>query len=1021
MSVFAEPAGSGAEDNLFSADAFLQSYFREDASRPGTFTNGGVTTGSETFETAGLTTHYTFSGHVKVVKIGTQPWNGIRIIIGASAAGTDKLVVTKSMDTRLEFKGGNVGDATYRAVRLPLADGTEFDYRVERDGSHVLFYLNDALQADLSIDPSLDTFSETEGYNLGFEASDCHLEISNIVVTCPDVRPEADTEPGTPDEPVNLFDPDKNFTGLITETVSGVYSNGEVNSVSETFFCPYLSTDFTYGAHIRIVEIGSQSWNGVRIVFGQSQAGSDMFLLTKDWGTRLDLCGDNMNDAFYERVRLPLKPGTEFDFKVERKGASVTLYLNGTAQCRIELDDAHDAFDPDGAYNLGFAMSDCHFEAEDIYVFCADAERRIEEESEKAAAEASTKEPAEPGTGEELGMYGQTVTHLTATDALDRTTGRVDGFRNDKYVGLFYFTWFNSPVAGQKQVHDITRILPDDADELFSITSKKYPLTEFYYFNEPLYGYYSSTDEYVIRKHLELFIAADVDFLALDFTNAIYYGEALQKMLDIYLEYQQAGWKVPQFLLFTNLQSGTIITQAYKQFYNSGKYDSLWFRADGSKPYVIGWENELGPALQDYFTVRPPQWPNAEYMENGWPYVDLKKPQPVYADNLMSASVAQHSGDAFSFSVRGIGGQKQMSQGRGYTRKKRKNGNVEAIVRGDNLQEEFDTAIEKDAKILFVTGWNEWIAQKLTAEWSDVAFWVDTFNTEFSRDIEMTKSAGYVSDGNGGYTEEGYGDNFYIQLVSNIRRFKGIEADPARSDDKVGYTNIALSGYGRDSYGIITSEDCYYTQAAPDNFVRSVTVDHDDKSLFMTVTCAEDIKELSAGDTLNVLIGLTGSEAEAWEHFNFKVCGYADGSASLMAVKDGGWSETGRVSYTVSGSSLSLTLPRDAIGASGSFDLYFKVTDSIEKPDEVLDYYVSGCSAPLGRLAYTYTVIERETETETEAAPGTAPETEPVTVSPATEPATDKPAGRGCRSSAGAAAVLVTAAAAVVVWKKKED
>ena len=77
MSVFAEPAGSGAEENLFSADDFLQSYFREDASRPGTFSNGGVTTGSETFETAGLTTHYTFSGHV-IVKVYNSIPNGLK-------------------------------------------------------------------------------------------------------------------------------------------------------------------------------------------------------------------------------------------------------------------------------------------------------------------------------------------------------------------------------------------------------------------------------------------------------------------------------------------------------------------------------------------------------------------------------------------------------------------------------------------------------------------------------------------------------------------------------------------------------------------------------------------------------------------------------------------------------------------------------------------------------------------------------------------------------------------------------
>lgn len=568
---------------------------------------------------------------------------------------------------------------------------------------------------------------------------------------------------------------------------------------------------------------------------------------------------------------------------------------------------------------------------------------------------------AASGEAENLDINSETVIRLTATDALDRITEEIKGFREDKYVGLFYFTWFNNPVAGQKEVHDITRICREDFDELFDIKSDKYPLTDFYYFNEPLYGYYSSTDEYIIRKHLELFIAAGVDFLALDFTNAIYYGEALQKMLDIYLEYQQAGWKVPQFMLFTNLQSGTIITKAYKQFYKSGKYDSLWFRADGTKPYVIGWEEELGKELQEYFTVRPPQWPNAEYIENGWPYVDLNKPQPMYADGLMSASVAQHSGDAFSFSVKGKGGQLQESKGRGYTLKNPQNGNVEAIIRGDNIQEEFDTAIKNDAKILFVTGWNEWIAQKGSADWSDVAFWVDTFNTEFSRDIEMTKSATYVSDGKGGYSEEGYGDNYYVQLVSNIRKFKGIKADSRRNDGEITYENIALSGYGRDSYGIIKSEDCYYTQASPDNFVKKVTVSHDECNLYINISCDGEIKNISSDDTLNILIGINGSKKASWEHFQYKICSYKDGAASVMKVNDDGkwsFSECGKAEYTVSGSELSLIVPRQITDTGKDFDMYFKITDSIEKPAEILDYYVSGCSAPLGRLAYTYSVHE---------------------------------------------------------------
>ena len=36
------------------------------------------------------------------------------------------------------------------------------------------------------------------------------------------------------------------------------------------------------------------------------------------------------------------------------------------------------------------------------------------------------------------------------------------------------------------------------------------------------------------------------------------------------------------------------------------------------------------------------------------------------------------------------------------------------------------------------------------------------------------------------------------------------------------------------------------------------------------------------------------------------------------------------------------------------FTLYFKVADSIEKEDDIMDYYVSGDSVPMGRLVFTY-------------------------------------------------------------------
>ena len=49
--------------------------------------------------------------------------------------------------------------------------------------------------------------------------------------------------------------------------------------------------------------------------------------------------------------------------------------------------------------------------------------------------------------------------------------------------------------------------------------------------------------------------------------------------------------------------------------------------------------------------------------------------------------------------------------------------------------------------------------------------WIDTFNTEWSRDIEMTKARDYASDDPEDYTRQGYGDNYYLQMINAIREY----------------------------------------------------------------------------------------------------------------------------------------------------------------------------------------------------------------------------------------------------------
>ena len=580
------------------------------------------------------------------------------------------------------------------------------------------------------------------------------------------------------------------------------------------------------------------------------------------------------------------------------------------------------------------------------------------------------------------------VSNIATVDDLGRTLPTISGYKDDKFVGLFYFTWLGQQGENQTTVYDITKLLRNNKSELFSFDSDIAPMRLNYFFNEPLYGYYNSADPYVIRKHLEMFIAADIDFLALDFTNGIFYSKVLFEMLDIYLEYQSQGWDVPKLMFFTNTSSGTIVSTLYNRVYNKAKYDSLWFRGSGQKPIIIAWEDQMTDAQKEFFSVRSPQWPEAEYTSNGWPYVEKVRPQRLY-ENLMSVSVAQHTGNAFSFSIKGMNGGTRESWGRGYTTENPENGNIDAILRGDNFQEQWDHAIKIDPEIVFVTGWNEWTALKLTEQWSDVPFWVDTFNTEYSRDIEMTKSTTYVKGADGTYIEEGYGDNYYLQLIANVRKYKGItltkenyvkpntatidiNGDIAQWDVvSNSYLNMSTQKVERDYYGYIKSEEYHYTQAAPNNFIKDIKVTNDGKNIYFKITCENDITSRQADELnwMNLLIGVDGSKDPQWENFNYVINRYASGgSTSLEKVSQNGqyvFEKVADISYNVSGNVMQIEIPQELIGINKEkFSIHFKVTDSIEKPEDIMDYYVSGDSVPMGRLAYVYAneYIENDSE-----------------------------------------------------------
>lgn len=585
-----------------------------------------------------------------------------------------------------------------------------------------------------------------------------------------------------------------------------------------------------------------------------------------------------------------------------------------------------------------------------------------------------------------LNTTEQTVNSLTAVDRLGREVPAISGSNDERYVGLFYFLWNGQERTKQMQIYDNTVLYEQLGDAFWDgtqiITS---PPSQFHYWGEPLFGYYNAQDPWVLRRHLEMITMAGIDFLVFDATNQFTYNQVWQVLFPIMEEFSEQGFAIPKIVFYTNTESEQRVTQLYSQLYSQGLFKDLWFCPNG-KPLIIC-ANKAGCSeeIRNFFDFRSSQWPGTADYEDGFPWIDFNRPQKVYpkggvtGGSIMSVSVSQHPGWPFSDSiqykdVQAASGKTYYNEnwGRGYTSEAGVN-DPSKIDEGANFQEQWNNAIAADPSTVFVTGWNEWIAVKnfeditvTTGVPSRVGipdrrvFFVDTFNEEFSRDIEPMKG--------------GYGDNYYLQMIENIRAYKGYtDGDFAKGQKLTIDTNgsvkqwEAVTSSFRDFVGDAVERNYVdaagvstYTDNSNRNDISEIRLAYDNDNIYILVSTAKDITAYEQGDLswMNVLIGVDGSDAPAFENWQY-VINRTPGDGTTSVEKSlGGYSfeKIGDAQYSVNGKYLQISIPKALLGIDDSFTLEIKVTDHITHPDDIMDYYVSGDSAPIGRFSYSWQV-----------------------------------------------------------------
>lgn len=532
------------------------------------------------------------------------------------------------------------------------------------------------------------------------------------------------------------------------------------------------------------------------------------------------------------------------------------------------------------------------------------------------------------------------MNRICGVDEYGRVVTTCGEEKNQKEVGLFYFLWLGDQ---DNQIYNIDQLLEHNPKALWDHSGpQESPLWGFHYWGQPLYGYYQSKELFVIRKHVEMFIMAGIDYLMTDCTNALFYPEVLYNLMSVLDEYQKAGWRVPKIACYTNSNSAQTITSIYKAFYEkTNLFPDLWYQPNG-KPVIVGRVDpgQLDPEIENFFDIWKAQWPNEGFFENGFPWMEWVFPQPLHG-KFMSVSVAQHSKGGF-FLCDG-------NWGRGYDHQGHEN--HESYRLGQNFQSQWDNAMQQDAQNVFITGWNEWGAQKIYHE-GNIVF-IDCFNEEYSRDIEPMRG--------------GYQDAFYLQMIRNIRKFKGQSEEKSQNKQKTidihagaeqwedvdcVYEALNLKNPQRDGQ-TVQEGLTYHTDPAANNIQR-VKVTHDINNLYFLIETESDITQEHTPNWMNLFISAGEPKKQGWESYSYVINRRQPGSCDKLN-QSGNTITYQTIEMSVQGNQMQIEIPRDMIGADENCPcIYFKVADSVEHIKDINDYYITGKCLPMGRLSYSY-------------------------------------------------------------------
>ncbi len=576
-----------------------------------------------------------------------------------------------------------------------------------------------------------------------------------------------------------------------------------------------------------------------------------------------------------------------------------------------------------------------------------------------------------------------------AMDRLHRTLPDFDtvgGPKRDKTIAMFYFISFGQDDMDPDKrtpVYDINKILHENPGAMDDTSSPPWgPYNTTHFWGESAFGYYRSSDAYVIAKHAQLLSDAGVDVIIFDVSNfvhrdppAAYFYKTFMTIFQTFDEVRKMGRRTPQIAFLFNFWYGPYaVRQVYKDLYSQNLYPDLWFRWEG-KPLVM-YDPAKIPAedsdLLNFFTFRRPM-PDYFYGPKGpnqWAWCEIAPQHGFWSDTEpgrveeVPVSVAQNAvpdPDTPGGWTLGCMSQRDkdgrwLARGRSFCKGVQPTEYHPEL--GANFDEQWERAYQLDPKLVFITGWNEWVVGRGPRFIHETApnVMVDQFCDEFSRDLEPSRTV--------------IGDNAYYQFVAHARRFKGVRrqllATGAKTMDVKGHVSQwdDVGPAYLDDIGDVNHRSCegwglagLYTDDTGRNDLACMKVTRDEENLYFMAECAAPITGERDALWMNLLLR-TQADTANWEGFDYLVRPDEEGELTLYRCLGGwNWEKVSAVEWAVQDKVLTLALPRKSVGLADAKPRFaFKWCDNIPlgQDEYVLEFYTAGDTAPNGRFCYQY-------------------------------------------------------------------